>query len=150
MPRQSFVGQPRELVKVELSVVWVLARQGEELSVVALASDADAETDAAAAAGPDEDDRAALERRLEDLDAEIEESARWNDLARGERARREREELGVELAAALGLGAADRRAGASAERARFSVTKARVLRTGRASFSSIWRSWWPLRLCCSA
>ena len=32
MPRQSFAGQPRKLVKVELSVVWVMARQGEDLA----------------------------------------------------------------------------------------------------------------------
>ena len=34
MPRQSFAGQPRKLVKVELSVVWVMARQGEDLADV--------------------------------------------------------------------------------------------------------------------
>jgi hypothetical protein len=112
----------------------LLARQGEELSVVVLAS--------AAAAGPDDDDRAGLEtlgakaappappvaselqERLADLDEEIAECARWNDLERGQRARRERDELAAELAAALGLGGAGRRASASMERARYSVSKA--------------------------
>ena len=55
---------------------------------------------------------------------EIEESARWNDLERGERARREREELAAELAATLGLGGRDRRTGTPVARARYSVTKA--------------------------
>ena len=66
----------------------------------------------------------AIEQRLEALRDEIEESARWNDLERGERARREREELATELAATLGLGGGDRRAGTPVARARYSVTKA--------------------------
>jgi hypothetical protein len=84
----------------------LLARPGEELSVVSLAAG--------------HEDRAAIEQRLTALRDEIEESARWNDLERGERARREQEEL----AATLGLGDGNRRTGTPMARARYSVTKA--------------------------
>ena len=70
------------------------------------------------------EDRSAIEQRLEALRDEIEESARWNDLERGERARREREELAAALAATLGLGGGDGRTGTPLTRARYSVTKA--------------------------
>jgi hypothetical protein len=97
----------------------LLARPGEELSVVSLASGA-----TAAEVTDGEGDRAAIEQRLGALREEIEEAARWNDLERGERARHEREELAAELAAALGLGGRDRRSGTPVDRARYSVTKA--------------------------
>jgi len=97
----------------------LLAHPGEELSVVSLASG-----DAGAASIESEEDRSAIEQRLEELRDEIEESARWNDLERGERARREREELAAEVAATLGLGGGDRRTGTPVARARYSVTKA--------------------------
>jgi hypothetical protein len=97
----------------------LLAHPGEELSVVSLASG-----DAGAEGTESEEDRSGIEQRLDALREEIEESARWNDLARGERARREWEELEAELAATLGLGGRDRRTGTPVARARYSVTKA--------------------------
>jgi hypothetical protein len=96
----------------------LLAREGEELAVMALVAPANAGAGAGA--------RAALERRLEDLNAEIEEAARWNDLARGERARGERERLAAELAEAMGVGGRGRgaRGAAAAKRVRQNVAKA--------------------------
>jgi hypothetical protein len=109
----------------------LLAREGEELAVMALvAADATADAgDPEAAAAPAPADlarrRAAFERRLEDLNAEIEEAARWNDLERGHRARRERERLASELAQAMGLArGATAGGGAPAKRMRQSVAKA--------------------------
>ena len=97
----------------------LLAHPGEELSVVSLASG-----DGGAEGTETEEYRSTVEQRLEALQDEIEESARWNDIERSERARREREELAAELAATLGLGERDRRAGTPVMRARYSVTKA--------------------------
>jgi hypothetical protein len=107
----------------------LLAREGQEVAAVALAAAIgtapDADDDAGDPSSPLEArSRAAFERRLEELEAEIEEAAKWHDLGRAERARRERELLVSELAAAVGLDGTDRRAGAPAERARQSVTKA--------------------------
>jgi hypothetical protein len=66
--------------------------------------------------------RAAYRRRLADLDEEIGDADAAADLARGERARAERDALVAELAAAYGLGGRPRRAGDPAERARTAVT----------------------------
>lgn len=54
----------------------------------------------------DDEAKQAYRRRLADLDAEIDESAQWNDSARTERATVEREALITELTAATGLGRA--------------------------------------------
>jgi tetratricopeptide (TPR) repeat protein len=72
----------------------------------------------------DQQARDAYRRRVEELQADIEEAESWNDL---ERAARAQEELGFlldELAAATGLGGRDRRMGSDAERARVNVTRA--------------------------
>ena len=63
-------------------------------------------------------------RRLEELDAELEEARDWGD---GERASRIDEEIGLlsqELARAVGLRGRDRSFSTPAERARINVTKA--------------------------
>ncbi len=72
----------------------------------------------------DEQAKAAYRRRLRELDEELAEAEDWRDTGRAERAHAEREQLATQLAAAVGLGGRDRPTGASAERARVSVTKA--------------------------
>jgi class 3 adenylate cyclase len=62
--------------------------------------------------------------RIAELEAEIEQARRWNDLERAARAEAELDALTRELAGALGLGGRDRRAASDSERARASVTKA--------------------------
>jgi DNA-binding response OmpR family regulator len=68
--------------------------------------------------------KAAYKRRLDELQAHVEEAQRWNDLARVTTAQAEIEFLTAELAAAVGLGGRDRRVASSTERARLIVTKA--------------------------
>ncbi|MGH9278630.1 MAG: ATP-binding protein [Acidimicrobiales bacterium] len=68
--------------------------------------------------------KAAYKRRLDELEAEIDEAAVNNDLGRAERAQREKDFLVRELTAAVGLGGRDRKAASDAERARQSVTRA--------------------------
>ena len=81
---------------------------------------------AAADAGVVLDERAkhAYRERIAELEAEIEQARRWNDLERTARAEGELDALTRELAGALGLGGRDRRAASDSERARASVTKA--------------------------
>ena len=66
----------------------------------------------------------AYRARIADLEAEIEQARRWNDVERAARAEDERAALTHELAGALGLGGRDRRAASDSERARASVGKA--------------------------
>lgn len=68
--------------------------------------------------------RAEFAERLADLREQVEEAERCNDGARAQAARAEIEQLGEQLAAAIGIGGRDRRPGATAERARAAVTKA--------------------------
>lgn len=72
------------------------------------------------------DDRAreAYRRRLAEVDDDIDDATRRNDLGRLELARRDREYLVAELTRAVGLGGRHRRTGGSTERARTSVTRA--------------------------
>ncbi len=76
--------------------------------------------------GPALDDRAkvAYRRRLRDIDEDIEEARSMGDEERTARAEVEREFLIRELSRAVGLGGRDRPTGATAERARVSVTRA--------------------------
>ncbi|KAA1416428.1 AAA family ATPase [Nocardioides humilatus] len=78
----------------------------------------------AAGADPVLDDRAkaAYRRRLDDLDAEIDDATLDNDLGRVERAQDERDALIAMLTSAVGLGGRDRRLGDDAERARKAVS----------------------------
>jgi hypothetical protein len=86
-----------------------------ELSGVGDESDAGPQLDATA--------RRAYRTRAAELRAELEEAAAWGDIGRRERAQRELDMLGAELARALGLGGRERRAGSAAERARINVQR---------------------------
>jgi hypothetical protein len=72
----------------------------------------------------DEPAKHAYRDRIAELETEIEEARRWNDLERTARAEGELDALTRELASAVGLGGRDRRAASDSERARVSVTKA--------------------------
>ena len=67
--------------------------------------------------------RDAYRRRLADVDDDIEEATRLNDIGRIELAERDRQYLLAELARAVGLGGRQRVIGSDAERARTSVTR---------------------------
>ncbi|MGE0684242.1 MAG: hypothetical protein AB7P69_25455, partial [Candidatus Binatia bacterium] len=68
--------------------------------------------------------RAAYRRRIEDVQAEMEEAGRFHDQGRVDHLQDEFEFLARELAQAVGLGGQARRVGSPAERARVAVTKA--------------------------
>jgi len=76
-------------------------------------------------AGPQLDERAkqTYRARAEELRAELEETTAWSDPTRTERAQRELDDLGTELARAFGLGGRERRAGSPTERARINVQR---------------------------
>ena len=67
--------------------------------------------------------REAYRRRLNEVDEDIEEATRLNDIGRAELAERDREYLVRELERAVGLGGRHRTVGGGAERARSSVTR---------------------------
>jgi hypothetical protein len=78
--------------------------------------------------------KAQYRQRLAELRAEADEAEAFHDPERAARARAEYQLLAAELAAAVGLGGRDRRAGSPQERARLNVTraiKASVRRLGR-------------------
>ena len=66
--------------------------------------------------------RAAYQRRLRDIEAELEEADRFADLGRSNRLVQEREAIVAELRSAYGLGGRARRSGDGPERARTAVT----------------------------
>jgi pimeloyl-ACP methyl ester carboxylesterase len=72
----------------------------------------------------DEPAKHAYRQRIVELQAEIEQARRWNDVERAARVEGELDALTRALAGALGLGGRDRRAASDSERARASVTKA--------------------------
>jgi AAA ATPase domain len=72
----------------------------------------------------DEEAKRAYRARLAELEDDIAEAERFNDVERAARAREERELIGRELARAVGLGGRDRPAGSAAERARVNTTRA--------------------------
>ena len=71
----------------------------------------------------DDEARAAYRRRLADIEEDIEEATRTNDLGRVELAERDRDYLIAELSRAVGLGGRSRTVGGTAERARTSVAR---------------------------
>ncbi len=71
----------------------------------------------------DDTARDAYRRRLAEVDDDIEEATRMNDLGRVELAERDRDYLIAELTHAAGLGGRHRTTGGTAERARTSVTR---------------------------
>lgn len=75
--------------------------------------------------------RDAYRRRLAEVDDDIEEATRMNDLGRVALAQRDREYLIAELTSSVGLGGRARSVGGSAERARTSVTRALRYALGR-------------------
>jgi tetratricopeptide (TPR) repeat protein len=97
-------------------------------------SSGDADTPSDGGAGMpviDEAARAAYRRRLADVDEDIEDATRLNDLGRIELAQRDREYLIAELARAVGLAGRTRVIGSDAERARTSVTRSIRYSLGR-------------------
>jgi hypothetical protein len=72
----------------------------------------------------DDEAKRAYRARLAELEDELAEAERFNDVERAARAREERELIGRELARAVGLGGRDRPAGSAAERARVNTTRA--------------------------
>ena len=79
----------------------------------------------------DDQAREAYRRRLLDIDEDIEDAMQANDLARLELAQNDRDYLVKELSRAVGLGGRARQAGATAERARTSVTRSIRYATAR-------------------
>jgi tetratricopeptide (TPR) repeat protein len=75
--------------------------------------------------------KAAYQRRLTELEDEIEEAREFKDEERIAKAEDEIEALGRELRGAIGLAGRDRRAASSSERARIAVTKAIRLSLGK-------------------
>ncbi len=71
----------------------------------------------------DEQAREAYRRRLADVDDDIEDAVRMNDIGRAELAARDRDYLIAELSSAAGLGFRSRTVGGTSERARSSVTR---------------------------
>jgi hypothetical protein len=72
----------------------------------------------------DEPAKQAYREQIAELEAEIEQARRWNDLERTARVEGELDALTHELARAMGLGGRDRRTASDSERARASVSKA--------------------------
>jgi pimeloyl-ACP methyl ester carboxylesterase len=72
----------------------------------------------------DDPAKRAYRERIAELEAEIEQARRWNDLERTARVEAELDALTQALAGAVGLGGRDRRAASDSERARASVSKA--------------------------
>ena len=103
-------------------------REFHVLALVGLENDASGGSRAPALgdAGPHLDEQAknAYRRRLEEIEDDLEEATRHNDLGRIGQAHSERDFLVRELSRAVGLGNRDRRASAASERARVSVTRA--------------------------
>jgi tetratricopeptide (TPR) repeat protein len=104
----------------------LLADPGREFSVIDLVSFERGQTVDVGDSGPLLDGRAkdAYQRRLAEIDEDIEEARALGDLEREKQADGERDLLVRELSRAFGLGGRARRADSSSERARASVTRA--------------------------
>ena len=98
----------------------LLQRPGRDLAAIDLMGVTVAEGDTGEAL--DRRARQEIEARIRDLQGDIDEAEATNDPRRAERAGDELDRLVDHLAAATGLGGRDRRAGATAERARSAVT----------------------------
>jgi hypothetical protein len=97
----------------------ILARPGEDVHCLELVGGADV----GAGAGPviDQQARRAYERRIRDLQGDIDEARAENDLVRAERAEAELDALVQQLSEAFGLSGRARASGSAAERARSAV-----------------------------
>jgi len=102
----------------------LVGRPGEELHVLALASD-DAASAPESSAGEMIDERArkAYRQRLAALEEDLTDAERAADRGRAARLLREKEALVAELARATGLGGRGRPAGSQTERARVNVQR---------------------------
>jgi pimeloyl-ACP methyl ester carboxylesterase len=103
-------------------IAYLLARPGESVPAVELLGSA---PEALGDAGPvlDAEAKQAYRQRLTALRAELGDAETANDIGRAAAVREEIERLAEQLSAAVGLGGRDRRIGATAERARLTVTK---------------------------
>jgi tetratricopeptide (TPR) repeat protein len=79
----------------------------------------------------DDQAREAYRRRILDVEEDIEEATRLNDLGRLELAQHDRDYLVAELTGAIGLGGRNRSVGGTSERARTSVTRSIRYALGR-------------------
>ena len=72
----------------------------------------------------DEQAKEAYRARQRELEEELAEATSWADPVRAAKARQEMQFLADQMAAAVGLGGRDRKAGSAAERARVNITRA--------------------------
>jgi tetratricopeptide (TPR) repeat protein len=72
----------------------------------------------------DPEAKAQYRARIVEIQEDLDEAERFNDVERAARLREELDFIGAELARAVGLGGRDRKAGNAAERARVNVTRA--------------------------
>ena len=118
----TFAGSTRSLrdSKGLGDLAVLLSRPRQEVHCLELAGGVDVGGDT----GPpvDEQARRAYQRRIRDLQADVDEARAANDLGRAERAEAELDALVEQLAEAFGLSGRARRPGAAAERARSTVT----------------------------
>ncbi len=100
----------------------LLGRPGREVAALDLASPGGAVVVTAAGPAIDDQARRAYQRRIIELEHELDAADAAADTTRSARLAAERDALVDQLTAAYGLGGRDRRAGSSAERARTAVT----------------------------
>ena len=109
----------------EFHALDLLALDAGGVPGVARASgEVDGSLDGDAGALVDAEAREAYRRRLADIEEDIDEATRMNDLERAALAAADRDYLVAELSRAFGLGGAERRVAGDGERARASVTRA--------------------------
>ena len=122
------IAHPGEEIRA-LDLVTRIGGGGEETAEKASAEDlsrSDTATGDLGHAGEilDAQAKAAYQRRLSELEEEIEEAREFKDEERIAKAEDEREALGRELRGAIGLAGRDRRSASATERGRIAVTKA--------------------------
>lgn len=101
----------------------LLSRPGSPMHVAQLTELHETETPSDAGPRLDATAKETYRKRIEDLRDVIDEARRNNDPSRADRAEREMEAIGQELASAMGLGGRDRKVGSHIERARINVQR---------------------------
>jgi hypothetical protein len=101
----------------------LVQQPGRELHVFELSGVTQPVDGGDAGAVLDREAREAYERRLRELQAELEDAESANDIGRRERLQDEYEQLTAELSRAFGLGGRERRSGSVVERARVNVRR---------------------------
>jgi pimeloyl-ACP methyl ester carboxylesterase len=111
---------------VDIPALQLVGATADQPLSAAAAAQASLTPDGGSDAGPtlDAEAKTAYRQRLDELEEEIERARAFHDPERAEHARMEYEAIAHELAAAVGLGGRDRRAGSPAERARLNATRA--------------------------